>query len=587
MRLGILPRFGSLAGVAIGLFAVASWLAPARVVQAGPPSVVVEPPAPRLDRLPPVVEAEAEFVPPDDRSDVETSSTDELGGGGEGPSSGGEPVVVVPLTERDLGQLRVADAALDYSTSVVDLMELHEAPEESTDGAPVDSPSPPRKNPAATAYKGVFYDNDFRYLNAPGDYPLHLGDVWKQLSPIDGLTVDLGGEYRLRHHNEAHLRFSDLSGRSDNFLLERTRLYANLAYGSGLRLFGEAIDATSHWQDYSPRPTEVNRFDALNLFVDARLGTPLDGQFWLRGGRQELLFGEQRLVGPLDWANTRRTFDGFKAFQRSDAFDVDLFWTRPVPFLQHLPEDHNFDRSASRVEFYGGYASYKAIPDHVFDAYYFGLGEYAAVTSVTQTFGGRWKGKRGAWSAEVEAAYQFGVFGDASRSAGMVTVGAGREFERLPWTPTVWAYYDGASGDADPGDGRRGTFNQQFPLVHRYMGFCDLVARENIRDLNVQLVAKPTSQLTLIAWWHRFWLAESRDALYNAQGVPIRFDPTGAAGADVGHELDLLLVYALNARTELQFGYSHFWAGDFVRATNPVGVSGDVDFVYTQFQWRF
>ena len=28
----------------------------------------------------------------------------------------------------------------------------------------------------------------------------------------------------------------------------------------------------------------------------------------LRGGRQDLLFGAQRLIGPLDWSNTRRTF---------------------------------------------------------------------------------------------------------------------------------------------------------------------------------------------------------------------------------------------------------------------------------------
>lgn len=486
-----------------------------------------------------------------------------------------------PLTESDLQTLRTADPELFQSQAILDAEVLR------LDEQDLPVASPAAKSPATDAYRDLFYDNDFRYLNMPGDYPLFLGDHFKQLTPGDNWIVDVGGEYRLRQHNEAHLRFSDLSGRSDNFLLERTRLYSSVRYGGFARFYGEMLDATSNWQNYSPRDIEVNRFDALNLFAESRVTFLGDGEWWVRGGRQELLFGDQRLVSPLDWANTRRTFDGLKAYHRSTDFDLDVFWTRPVPLAQHLPFDHNFDRSGADQEFYGLFGTYKGLANHVFDVSYLGLGDDRPVSSVSQTFSGRWLGKRDGWLAEASGGYQFGRLGALDRSAGFAVVGGGREMTRLPWSPTIWAYFDWASGDRDPTDGQRNTFQQLFPQWHMYLGYCDLVARQNIQDFNVRLTAKPSDRISLLAWWHVFHLAQARDALYNAAGVPIRSDPTGAAGIDVGQELDLTLTYALDERTELLFGYSHFWAGDFVRATNPPGVSGDVDFTYAQLQWRF
>ena len=72
-------------------------------------------------------------------------------------------------------------------------------------------------------------------------------------------------------------------------------------------------------------------YDFLNLFVDVKVAE-VDGQpVYVRAGRQEILLGSQRLVTSLEWANTRRTFDGAKIFYRSKDWDVDGFWTQPVP----------------------------------------------------------------------------------------------------------------------------------------------------------------------------------------------------------------------------------------------------------------
>src|SRR5690606_39763271 len=42
------------------------------------------------------------------------------------------------------------------------------------------------------------------------------------------------------------------------------------------------------------------------------LGDPENKTFGLRAGRQELVFGEMRLIGHLNWANTARSFDAVR-----------------------------------------------------------------------------------------------------------------------------------------------------------------------------------------------------------------------------------------------------------------------------------
>ena len=80
-------------------------------------------------------------------------------------------------------------------------------------------------------------------------------------------------------------------------------------FGSSEEPFGsaEGIAAFSNSQDLPSLPIDQTGFDFLNLFMDFKLADVLGKAAYLRVGRQELLFGSQRLVSNLDWANTRRT----------------------------------------------------------------------------------------------------------------------------------------------------------------------------------------------------------------------------------------------------------------------------------------
>lgn len=474
--------------------------------------------------------------------------------------------------------------------------------------------TPEAARPPTKAYKSLYFNNDFSYLNDPSNTEFYLGDYFKQWSvgPRQRGMLDLGGEYRLRDHHEFNLRGRNLSGQSDDFLLQRTRFYGNLQVDEGLRLYGEALDSATSFQRHTPLASEDNGIEALNLFAEVRLLDGERGELWGRVGRQELAYGNERLISPAEWNNVLRTFDGAKLFWKGKQWNIDAFWVRPVAF-GILPTNQISPGQLDLTEnFYGVWGTYQppAAPTEVaeesetprrsnpvkqtVDFYYLGLDVYHAPISAAypvdanfQTIGSRWQGSKGNWLWEFEGAYQFGRYGSGTQSAGMTVSGLGYELAKRRMKPRLWLYYDWASGDANPNNGTHGTFNQLFPWGHRYFGFMDLVGRQNIRDLNLQGAISPTKKTNFLIWYHIFHLAQARDALYNAFGTPIRSSPTGAAGTYVGQELDLLFQVVVNPRADVLFGYSHFFAGSFVKTTNPAGVSGNADFYYSQWSWRF
>ena len=59
---------------------------------------------------------------------------------------------------------------------------------------------------------------------------------------------------------------------------------------------------------------------------------------------------------------------------------------------------------------------------------------------------------------------------------------------------------------------------------------------------------------------------------------------TRQAGTNVGQELDLLVNFTLTKHQNVVLGYSHLFAGDFIKQT---GNGRDVDFVYAQWGFRW
>lgn len=398
--------------------------------------------------------------------------------------------------------------------------------------------------------------------------------------------LSIGGNHWVRYMDENNSR---LTQTTNDYTLNRFRLFSDWYYKDSLRIYGEYLWADSFHEDLAPLITDVDRGDILNLFVDLKLFEYENVPVFVRGGRQEMLYGSQRLLSPLEWANTRRTFQGVKVFRHGERWDLDSFWVQPV-----IPRADELDQADDKQNLVGTWATYKPEKGEVIDLYFLGYHNRNTLTqsgierapNQINTIGTRYAGDEEGFLWDFESMLQFGEQTDRNLFAGAATAGLGRTWE-LDWSPTLWAYYDYASGDREPNSGHANTFNQLFPFGHYYMGWMDLVGRQNIHDLNFHAYLYPTRWITLWSQYHRFWLAEAKDAMYGPGGTPIRRDPTGQSGTDVGHEIGLFANFHLTRYSDIMVSYNKLYGGDFLQATAGPGKSADADSLYLMFQQRW
>jgi hypothetical protein len=358
----------------------------------------------------------------------------------------------------------------------------------------------------------------------------------------------------------------------------------------------QGISAIESGRDGGPRLQDENDADFHQLFVD--FVVPIDDgvSLTLRGGRQNLLYGAQRLISPLDWTNTRRTFDGGKAsLQWGKNNTADVFYVHPVIVEAEEPDTTNDDigfagiydtlllphlikGAGSRVE---GYLLYL---DNSAAAFAQGTAE-----ETCYTIGGRFYTNPKPWDLDAEAAYQFGDFGSGDVSAWMFAIEGGHTLQDAPLTPRLYLGFDVASGDSNPTDDKLETFNQLFPLGHAYFGYIDVIGRQNILDLHpgveVTLAkeARYFKKVALRTDYHMYWRYSDDDALYNASGGVQRAD-NGSDATTVGSEIDLYLTWQIDRHSNFYAGYSHFFAGEFIQETGP---SEDIDFLYASYAFTF
>ncbi len=440
-------------------------------------------------------------------------------------------------------------------------------------------------------YGVLRYNEDWSVLagldrTATGDFfdPIKYIPIWEERD----VWASLGGQTRLRFEGWNNFNFGSPGNQDDFFLLTRFLYHADIHATEYLRGFveGKSAFSTDRRLLGGRTPLHVDELDLQNGFLDIKVPVLEFGSLTVRSGRQELLFGKQRLVSPLDWANTRRTFDGFSGIFKAGNVSATGFYTQAVPV-----REYRFNQADAGTEFFGIYGTGKAPELQMSsDLYFLGLVRDESNFNGTigrenrYTLGGRIGGlvSDTAIDYDLEGAYQFGRVGPGHVSAFMVTSEVGYRMKILLSSLRLHAAFGYASGDREAG-GDVQTFNQLFPLGHAYLGFIDAVGRQNVVDTQIGLSTKPAEKFTIRLDGHYFWRPERADALYHAGGGVVR-SGTGGTSRDVGAEIDLLLKFPLTRHIVGTLGYSHFFPGDFIRQS---GSAKDIDFVYVEAQFTF
>lgn len=334
-----------------------------------------------------------------------------------------------------------------------------------------------------------------------------------------------------------------------------------------------------------PKRTLDDRVLLHQGFADINAGA---GGRW-RLGRQELVFGDQRLVGNLNWQPVGRSFDAARWTRRArnGAIVLDVFAGKlgdaPAktqnPTLAGVYATRTLRRTGDTADLYLLYKGDKV----------------TGRTREVWTLGTRPRFRFGrGGDATLEAAAQSGHVAGRDARAWAYAASAGYTLPG-PAALRIGLERDFASGGNPDGTRAIGTFDQLFPTNHAHYGAADYVGWRNMEAWRLSARGRASARVTLSADVWAFRLADGRDFWYNAGGAPVRGaagtplrDATGAAGRDLGSELDLNVTAVLNAAVSLSGGYSRFWPGDFVRRTNAgAAAAAASDWAYLMTRYSF
>lgn len=95
--------------------------------------------------------------------------------------------------------------------------------------------------------------------------------------------------------------------------------------------------------------------------------------------------------------------------------------------------------------------------------------------------------------------------------------------------PRIYLEYSFAAGDDDPTDSDSETFQNLFASNHPFYGYMDLFSWQNIHELAAGVKCTPVKNLTAEIYGHSFWLANTNDSWYRANGLTVVRPLTPAA----------------------------------------------------------
>lgn len=448
-------------------------------------------------------------------------------------------------------------------------------------------------------------------------------------SSSDGIGSTAGSTTLYNHAADGQRTLASLAGRAhrsrgtaSDFTLQRMRLSFDMDVNKNVmarvmfqdvRTFGDqGITGNGERTDVQEGYVQLRNLGDIN---------PLLSNVELRVGRWQQDYGDQRQIGSLGWANQSRSYDGAKLMYKKGNFWLDVFaWQIDEISTGGVSgSDSVFGVTQLDSVLYGIYSQYKfggVLQGNLIEPFMIVNAQSTDEdrTNTTQTpvsetrysWGLRAAGKDipglGGFDYTVEPVWQTGssrytpfnlsqtVNKQENIDAFAIHAEAGYTFKNVPWTPRIGYAYSFASGDDDYDEGTQKTFMQISPTQHAHNGYIDAVGWQNMRDHQIHFNVKPTQKLVLDLKAHFFKLDEESDAWYAVGGGIHRpgadqfVDNAGntrSVDDELGQEIDFTLKYKMFPNFGVVAGYSHFWAGDFIKDTGA-GVDRGADWFYLQ-----
>jgi hypothetical protein len=275
-----------------------------------------------------------------------------------------------------------------------------------------------------------------------------------------------------------------------------------------------------------------------------------EGSGWrARAGRQELSFGDERLIGAdSEWSNIGRSFDAVRVSFQTSRTGLDVFAAAPV-----LSAYGRWNRRHPSERLQGLNASFR-IPSGILEAFTFRTTDGASSVR-RETFGVHLRGDLGrGFDHNAEVAIQRGKISQERVRGWSGHWELGKRLGRADSAPRVSVEYNYASGDSDASDGVYGTFNDLYAASYNRYGMADPFAARNLQNAEAALEYPIGKRLRATAGLRAYWVVSLTDGVYAGPDVAML---TAGHGSEhhLADQINVSVTYRAVGRVQISAGY--------------------------------
>jgi hypothetical protein len=383
-------------------------------------------------------------------------------------------------------------------------------------------------------------------------------------------NISFGGELREQYQYFDNLNFGDVPPTvkevSVGQLWHRIMVHSNIEIGKKVRVFTQ-LNSTLRFLNPNPITPEIdeNQLSLHQAFIDYNIN-----QNWqVRVGRQEIGYGNNRLITFREGPNTRLTFNAGIIKYKNAKRKIDLLAITPVVSNQGVFDDVSFKDFV-----FGMYATENFIPKKLMMDYYVlnFLSEGRKYNFVggkenRQSMGVRFFSQNPKLNYELETTYQTGKFANQNIAAGGLSADVNYKLQKSKNIILgIGANY--FSGDENKMDNQLNTYNLIFSKPS--YGLAAPIGSSNLINVNPYIKLNPIKKMSLLTGVYFLHRQSNQDGTYSPGMAQVRPTPASLFAStkkSIGTQYALEASYDANKNISFAVDGAYFNAGKYVEET--------------------